>query len=40
MDLMKEMGVLMMDQQLPQCILNDGAPEYAIINGNHHITTA
>ena len=45
-DLMKEMGVLMMEhiliQQLPQseCILNNGAPEYAIIDGNHHVMTA
>ncbi len=46
MDSMKEMGVLTMEcilvQQLPQseCILNDSAPEYAIIDGNHHVMTA
>ncbi len=46
MDSMKEMGVLTMEwilvQQLPQskCILNDGVPKYAIINSNHHVTTA
>jgi hypothetical protein len=43
---MKEMGILTMEhlliQQLPEskCILKDGAPEYMVIDGNHHIMTA
>jgi hypothetical protein len=46
MKLMKEMGVLMMErllvQQLPEseCLLKDGVPKYAVINGNHHVMTA
>ena len=45
-NLMKEMGVLMMEhllvQQLPEskCFLKDGAPKYMVINGNHCIMTA
>ncbi len=46
MDSMKQMGVLTMEhiliQQLPplECILNNSAPEYTVINSNHHIMTA
>ncbi len=45
-DLMKQMGVLTMEriliQQLPalECILNNNAPEYMVINGNHCVMTA
>jgi len=43
---MNEMGVLTMErllvQQLPpsQLVLNDGLPEYCVIDGNHHVQTA
>ena len=43
---MNEMGVLTMErllvQQLPpsQLVLNDGLPEYCVIDGNHRVQTA
>ena len=43
---MNDMGILTMEclliQQLPQakCVLNNGKPKWAIIDGNHHIMTA
>jgi hypothetical protein len=43
---MQEFGVLVLErlliQELPPAehVLNDGKPEYLIINGNHHVLTA